>query len=92
MIIRDTLGDLAPFVQFKKREWKSVTKSVFYVFKIVQMVSNRAMHLIRTSLCSLSKRVLEVDYFYYHFLAYFDIVFINVRNKIYRLSTRHYLK
>ena len=47
---------LVPFVQFKKREkhpWRSVTFSkvagfyhVFQVFKIIQMVPNRAKHHI----------------------------------------------
>ena len=56
--ICDVLRDLVPFVQFKKREkhpWRSATFcnksntssiSVFHMFKIVQMVPNRAKHHI----------------------------------------------
>ena len=60
--ILDALRGLVPFLQFKKREkhsWRSVTFSkvaecfsrfssigVFYVFKVVQMVPNRAKHRI----------------------------------------------
>ena len=39
------LPDLVPFVQFKKRE-KHPWGSVLHVFKIVQMVPNRAKHHI----------------------------------------------
>ena len=47
------LRDLVPFVQLKKHEkhpWRSVTFSVallrgfFHIFKIIQMVPNRAKH------------------------------------------------
>ena len=60
--ILDALRGLVPFLQFKKREkhsWRSATFSkvaecfsrfssigVFYVFKVVQMVPNRAKHRI----------------------------------------------
>ena len=39
------LRDFVPFVQFKKCE-KHSSIGVFHVFKIVQMVSNRAKHPI----------------------------------------------
>ena len=60
-IIGDTLRDLVPFVQFKKGEntheevlllkINTPNKGVFHVFKIVQMVPNRAKHVTRNN-CS----------------------------------------
>ena len=43
----DALRDLVPFVQFKSRE-KHSSMGVFQVFKIVQMVPNRATQHIYT--------------------------------------------
>ena len=48
----NALRDLAPFVQFKKREkhqWRSdtfATLGVFHLFKIVQMIPNREKRLV----------------------------------------------
>ena len=55
------MRDLVLFVQFQKREkhpWRSVIFSsmyVFHFFKIVQMVPNRAKHLIHKFLTIIPK-------------------------------------